>query len=203
MIRAVVFDLGRVLVDFDHLIAARRIAQYSHRSPEEICGLFFASPVTAKFEAGLVTPEEFFAEVKRMLGISIPFEEFVPIWNEIFFISERNRQVQSLAAALSRKYRTLMLSNVNVLHWEYIREHYPVFAPFHKLILSYEVNAVKPDPEIYRIAVKEAGCAPEEIFYTDDRPDLIAQASSLGVRSFVFTEYPLLERDLRAAGVSW
>ena len=67
MIKAVIFDLGNVLIDFDHNIAAKRISPLSGRSPKEIFNFFFDSGITGLFEEGKIPAEEFFFKVKESL----------------------------------------------------------------------------------------------------------------------------------------
>jgi putative hydrolase of the HAD superfamily len=202
VIKAVIFDLGNVLVDFDHRLAARRAAAFSDKPAEEIFRLFFDSPVTALFEQGGVTPEDFFQRLRQAINLKIDYENFLPIWNEIFFLSEKNRRVYEIAKGLKKRYALLMLSNVNCLHYRFLRDNFPVFDAFHNVVISCEVGLTKPDPGIYRHALQLAGAQPQEAFYTDDRPELIAAARELGLQAFVFQGVPQLEKDLSNVGIS-
>ncbi|TAM43816.1 HAD family phosphatase [bacterium] len=195
-IKVILCDLGNVLVDFDHRRAAQRISGFCAKSPLEIYNLFFDSQVTAVFEEGKIPPREFYSKVKEMLDLKLSYDSFVPIWNDIFFLSARNRKVYSLLNKLKADYQTAMLSNINILHYEYLKKSFPVFDVFHKLFLSYELGLAKPDKLIYQKVISSLGVSAEEIFYCDDRPDLIASASSLGIRGFVFRDAPGLLRDL-------
>jgi putative hydrolase of the HAD superfamily len=199
--RAIIFDLGRVVLDFDHTIAAQKIARLTDKTPEEIYGLFFDSRLIQSFEEGKISPEDFFGEVKRMLSLPMGFAEFLPIWNGIFFQTDQNRQVYTLARGLRGRYRTALLSNVNRLHFEYVHAAFPVFDAFDVLLLSYKLGCVKPDPEIYRRALSIIGTAPQETFYVDDRPELIAQAQELGLCAFVYQGVERLKTDLASCGI--
>lgn len=200
-IKSVIFDLGRVLIDFDHRISARKIAARSDKGEDEILKLFFDSPVTAAFEAGKASPEEFFLQIKEMLGLRMSYAEFVPAWNEIFFFSEKNRQVYELALKLKGQYKTALLSNVNILHFGYIKKAFPILDAFHTVITSFEVGCVKPSACIYNSALKLLESGPLETFYTDDREELILGARELGIRGFTFKGVEQLKSDLRSSGV--
>lgn len=200
-IKAVIFDLGRVVIDFDHTIAAKRIAPFTGKSPREIYNLFFDSGITVRFEAGQLSPEAFFAEVKALLGLSIGFQEFLPIWNEIFFITDKNKEVYAVARQLRARYTVAMLSNINVLHFEYLQKHFPIFDAFNYVFTSCGLGYVKPDIRIYQEVLKRLACAPQEAFYTDDRPELVESARSIGIKSFVFMDPQKLLQDLAAAGI--
>lgn len=202
-IRAIIFDLGRVLLDFDHLIAARRIAGFAKKPAEEIFDLFFDSELTRSFEEGKISPRDFFSQVKETLALKLSYDEFVPIWNQIFFYTETNRSVHLIAEKLRRRYKTAVLSNINILHFEYIKETFPVFSVFDNVITSYEMKATKPDPVIYTKALGIIGVGPREVFYTDDRPELIQSARGMGINAFVFKTIAQLEGDLKASGIEF
>ncbi|HTY45271.1 MAG TPA: HAD family phosphatase [Patescibacteria group bacterium] len=201
-IKAVIFDLGRVLVDFDHTIAARRMAAYTAKDPGEIFAMFFDSELTGSFEEGKIAPREFFERVMELLRCNLTYEQFLPIWNEIFFLTDTNRAVYALASGLKQRFKVALVSNINRLHFEYLKDHFPIFDCFHCIVASYEVGVRKPDPKIYEQALKSLGVLPQETFYTDDRQELIAGASRLGIRSFVFRDIARLKKDMRANGIA-
>ncbi len=201
-IKVVLFDLGRVLVDFDHLRAASRIAQFCAKSPQEIYDLFFDSVATIDFEAGRISPENFYLQVKAMLDLNLSYASFEPIWNDIFFLSAKNRAVFGLVNSLRPHYQTAMLSNINLLHYEYLKKNFPVFEAFDRVFLSFQLGLIKPDKQIYNLVSRQLAVAPEEVFYTDDRPELVESAKSLGFAGSVFTDYNQLICDLNLKGVS-
>jgi putative hydrolase of the HAD superfamily len=198
-IKVVLFDLGRVLVDFDHKRAAERIAFFCKKTPKEIYALFFESPATIAFEAGKITSQDFYLEVKKMLDLKLSYESFVPIWNDIFFLSPKNRSVFQLANSLRANYKTAMLSNINALHYEYLKKNYPVFGVFDQVFLSFELGTIKPDKKIYEQVIQELKVSPKEIFYTDDRNELVESAKTLGIQGAVFTSFEQLVKDIIAA----
>ncbi|MDD5512186.1 MAG: HAD family phosphatase [Candidatus Omnitrophica bacterium] len=202
LIRVIIFDLGNVLIDFDHSIAARRISRFCDKTPQEIFELFFSSGITTLFERGKISPDDFFLKVKEMLKLKINYDNFVHIWNEIFFLSAKNRAVFALANSLRANQRIIVLSNINILHFEYLKKYFPIFSIFERVFTSFELGAVKPDPEIYNKVMEILGVPAENIFYTDDRPELVASADNLGIRSVVFDTPVQLRRDLSRAGVN-
>jgi FMN phosphatase YigB (HAD superfamily) len=202
-IKAIIFDLGNVVIDFNHMIAAERISKFTDKSGREIYDLFFDSELTGNFEEGKIPPAEFFLKIKKKLGLQIGYAEFVPIWNEIFFLSERNKKVYAIAKSLKKDYKLALLSNINVLHFEYIKQNFPVFDAFHEVVASCDLGIRKPHPLIYQKALDKLGSLPGETFYTDDRADLIECANKLGVKGFVFTDINQLERNLADSGVNF
>jgi len=198
---AIILDLGGVLVDFDHRIAARRIAKFTDNEPEEVFDLFFDSELTRRFEAGKIQPENFFFEVKKILRADIEYREFLPIWNEIFFLSEKNHQVYRLAKFLRQKYRLALLSNINTLHYQYLKKKFDVFDIFDNILASCDLGLAKPDPLIYKKALDMLGVMPRQAVYFDDRAELVEMAAGLGVRSFLFRDTEQFKKDLLACGI--
>jgi len=195
-IKAIVFDLGRVLVDFDHWISAKRLKDFCDSSEEEIYQLFFDSELTCLFEEGKISPLEFFDEVKKILKLKIDYPQFLPIWNEIFFFNPQNQAVYNLAKKLKSNYPVCLASNINVLHFEYLKNKFSIFDIFDKIFLSYEIKARKPSLLMYRTILESLSLSPQEVFYTDDRPPLVESAQKLGIKSFVFLGVDKLKKDL-------
>lgn len=200
-IHAIIFDLGKVLVDFDHMTAGRKIALLTGKTPDQIYELFFESSLIQSFERGDISPEAFFAGVQQRVDLDIPFEQFAAIWNNIFFMTASNTAVYDLLAVLRPRYTLAMLSNINALHYAYLKERFPVFDRFHRLFASCEMGLVKPDERIYRAVLDSIGVPACETFYTDDRPDMVAAARALGIEGFVFTGIGQLKRDLAGFGI--
>jgi len=201
-IKGIIFDLGNVILDFDHRIAAAKIAKFTDMSGEDIYNLFFDSPATGLFEEGKISPEDFFKIVKESLDLKLNFEEFVPIWDEIFFFSEKNLAAYNIARALKNNYRVALLSNINFLHLEYIKKTFPILDAFHDILTSCELRLRKPDARIYMKALEVLGTGAEETFYTDDRPELVDGAKKLGINSFVFRSAGELKNNLAKLNIN-
>ncbi len=202
MVKALIFDLGNVLIDFDHTIAAKKIAVCCNRDIKQIYEFFFDSPLTGKFEGGKISPGDFFLQVNAELNMCLAYEEFLPVWNEIFFQSEKNRAVYALAKNLQKSHTIALLSNINTLHFEYLKNNFFIFDAFHEIFLSFELKLTKPDPLIYKKVLSVLGVLPQEAFYTDDRPELIEAANRLGIKGFVFTGVKQLKEDLSKSGIN-
>ena len=144
----ILFDLGNVLMDFDHHIAVRKIKPFCGLDEKDIYNLFFDSTITDRFEKGLISSFDFFQEAKRLLNAKISYEEFVPIWNEIFIPHPGMLEVLEL---LKDNYSLYLVSNINELHFKYLEEKFKeYFRYFSYIFLSYELNLRKPDEKIYK-----------------------------------------------------
>ncbi len=200
-ITSVIFDLGRVLIDFDHEKAVDRLASAAGLDPREIKTKLYELPLLRSFEAGAVSPEAFHKGVVGALKTDLPFSVFSDIWNDIFTFSEENSRVYEMLCQMHPHYTLAMLSNINRLHYDYLREKYPVFDKFHFMFASFELGAVKPDLAIYRRVLEKMRKRAAETVYIDDRPEMAAAAIETGMRGFVYTSSARLRDDLNSCGI--
>ena len=108
-----------------------------------------------------------------------------------------------MLTGLAAHYRLLLLSNTNAIHFEMLRASHPMLRHFHDLVLSYEVKAMKPRPEIFQAAIERAGCRAEECFYTDDIEAYVRAARSLGIDAVQFESAAQLGREFETRGIRW
>jgi glucose-1-phosphatase len=179
----VVFDLGKVLVDFDYSIAARKIAACSAMSLDGTNRFIGESDLTVKYEAGLVTRREFFEQARQAIGFQGTFEDFGGFFADIF--TEIPPMIELHAALRRRGIPTYIFSNTNDLAIEHIRRNFPFFKNFDGYIFSYEIGAMKPDAKIYEALEKMAGRHGADIVYLDDRPENVAGGAARGWRAIL------------------
>jgi glucose-1-phosphatase len=200
MYKAVVFDLGKVLIPFDFKIGYRALEGACPYSADEIRSRIAQSGLVKPFETGLIEPEDFFTQLSAALELSIGYEGFCQAWSSIFFGQLiADKVLESLAA----RYRLLLLSNTNAIHWQMIRANYPMFRYFHDCVLSFEERAMKPDPAIYRALVARAGCRPGECFFTDDIALNVEGARLMGIDAVQFESPAQLQREMASRGIWW
>ena len=154
-----------------------------------------------RFESGAIESHEFVRELSGHLNFEISYDEFCEIWNSIFLPA--TLIPESMLEGIARNYRMVLLSNTNAIHFEMLRESYPMLRHFHAFVLSHEVGAMKPQPLIYERVIEVAGCAPEECFFTDDMPEFVAGARAHGIDAVLFESAEQIERELRSRGVQW
>lgn len=182
----VICDLGNVLINFDHRIAVRKILKHTPKEEDDIYDLFFDSNITELYEEGKIDPAGFFNKVKEALDLDLDSAAFFLIWNDIFFETPLNKKMHALLKKIKSFYKLVMVSNINVTHFEFLKNKMDIFCEFDKLILSYEAGCRKPAPEIYKAALEAAKTSEDKVFYIDDRQDLIESASRLGIKGIVF-----------------
>ena len=198
MYKAIIFDLGRVLVHFDFELGYRALEGLCPYAAAEIPGRIFPTGLVRRFETGLIDSREFYARFSELLDLRVDYARFCDIWSSIF---TETLLPESLFESLAARYRLVLLSNTNALHFEAMRARLPHLRHFHHLVLSYEVKAMKPQPEIFRAAIDWAQCRAEECFFTDDIPAYVEAARALGIDAVPFESREQIERELRARGI--
>jgi putative hydrolase of the HAD superfamily len=196
--KTLIFDLGRVLVYFDFARAYRALESYCPCAAAEMPKRLFTTDLVQRLETGRISPRDFHAGFSQLIKLDLDYERFCVIWTSIF---THALLPESLLENLSKRYRLVLLSNTNPIHFEMIREAYPHLKHFHDLTLSYEVGALKPEEAIYRAALERAGCQAEECFYTDDIPQFVEGGRRAGMDAVQFESRDQLERELRARGI--
>ncbi len=173
---AVVFDLGKVLLDFDYSIAANKIASRGRMTAEQIQKSIDHSPLLFRFETGLMNKEDFFSDICGATGYCGAFEEFAGLFGDIF--SPIQPMIDWHQGLRQRGIPTYIFSNTNELAVRHIRQRFPFFANFSGYVFSYEHRSMKPDARIYEVVEEMTGKRGDSILYLDDRAENIAAGAA-------------------------
>jgi FMN phosphatase YigB (HAD superfamily) len=198
-IEVILFDLGNVILPFNHYQIAEKLSRFSQRkefrNPQRIFSYLFDFEKGAvnNYEVGKVSSVQFFESLKKNLHLSLSFEEFIPIWNHIF---TEDQGVSKIIRSLKGKNRLGLISNTNPLHFDYILSKFPVIHIFDKWILSHEAGFKKPAVEIFQKAIEWASVEPEKILLIDDMKKHVDVAVSLGMQGIHFISAQQLKKEL-------
>jgi len=201
MIKTVIFDLGKTILPFDFSRGYRALEALCPYKAAEIPARIGTTDLVYKFECGLVSPEDFVRQLSHILELRIDYGQFCEIWSSIFLPDPLIPE--PMLAGLRKRYRLLLLSNTNAIHFTMVKERYPLLAHFDDYVLSYEIKSMKPAPEIYREAIARAGCLPGECFYTDDIAAYVEAAKNEGMDAVQFESCMQIQRELNARGIRW
>ena len=181
--QAVIFDLGKVLLDFDYGIAIGRLQKQCRLSRQELHALINQSPLLYRYETNLLNTAQFFAEVQAASGFAGSLAEFREFFGDIFTpiepMIDLHRRLRRAGLAV------YVFSNTNEMAIEHIRARFPFFQDFDGYVLSYEHNAMKPDARLYEVAERTAGRRGPDLLYIDDRPENIAAGRERGWQSIL------------------
>jgi HAD superfamily hydrolase (TIGR01509 family) len=190
MIKLFVFDLGNVILPFEHRQIAHKLHEVSRVagrfSPDEIFRYMFdmEKGLVNPYEEGLMSSLDFFMRLKERYKLEIDFEEFKEIWNPIF---REDSEVNDIILYLKGKgYPLFLLSNTNELHFTYITELYPIVHSLDEWILSFEIGAKKPKQRIYDEIFNRTDVERNEVLYIDDIGRYVEAGRGFGLQAMVF-----------------
>jgi putative hydrolase of the HAD superfamily len=197
-IRAVLFDLGGVLVEFAG--PSRMLRWLGGRlTPEQLWPLWLGSSVVRDFEAGRVEPDVFAARLIADLGLPVERRAFLDdfaSWPTALYDG-----AVELIGRLPSSYVRATLSNTNVVHWPRITDELKLGALFDHHFPSHLVGKLKPDREVFLHVAETLGCEPTAILFLDDQPLNVDAARAAGLQSAQASGVRGAEAALIAAGV--
>lgn len=193
-IRAIIFDIGRVLVRLDIAGAMRGLAASASLSPEETWAAIEHDPRWRDWQEGRMSSRDWQLHICRRLGVELTFEQFTKVWNRVL---DPNPLIDaSLLEYLSKHYRLAVLSNTDPLHVAELERRFDFFRFFPRRIYSCTVGATKPSPLIFREALRACKVTAEAALYIDDIPAYVEAARQLGMSGIVFRSPAQLAADL-------
>lgn len=195
----VVFDLGKVLLDFDYGIVVGKLASRGRLAVPQLKQLLVESPLLPAYERGELTSRRFFDVVQRETGFDGDFAEFAATFGEIF--SPIVPMVALQAELRQRGVATFIFSNTNDLAIEYVRRAYPFFGGFDGYVLSYEHGSMKPDPALYEVVERVTGRRGPALLYLDDRPENIEAGAARGWHAVMHVDPAESRKRVQAAGL--
>jgi putative hydrolase of the HAD superfamily len=198
-IEVILYDLGNVILPFNHFQIAEKLSRFSQRrefqDPSKMFSYLFDFEKGAVngYEVGKVSSLEFFQSLRGFLQLSLSFEDFIPIWNEIFI---EDQEVSQIILSQKGRWRLGLLSNTNPLHFDYALAKFSIIRVFDRWILSHEVGFKKPAVEIFQKAIQWASVEPRKILFIDDMKKHVEVAASLGIQGIHFVSAVQLREEL-------
>lgn len=194
MIKSIIFDLGNVIVNVDKSDFYKKIAEASGKSIAGAKDCCENSPARRDFERGKLSPQDFYRSFSEELSLTISFKEFARIYCDIFTL---NKNVAEIIKKLKKRFRLILLSNTDEIHFEFIKKKFKITRIFDDYVLSYQAKCRKPNPLIFFDAIKKAGALPFNIAYFDDIPEFVLIARLMGIKAFQYKSFKKLIGDLR------
>ncbi len=174
----VIFDLGKVLLDFDYDLAIKGILAHCSLTSEELHALVNQSPLLFRFETGLMSTAEFYSEVQAASRYRGQQDEFIRCFADIF--SPIDSMIALQAELKNAGVPTYIFSNTNELAINHIRSKYPFFNGFNGYFLSYEERMMKPEPKLYEIVERRLNLPGNALLYIDDRVENVEAGRKRG-----------------------
>jgi putative hydrolase of the HAD superfamily len=198
-IDALLFDLGKVLIDFNFETGVQALHASCSISRDRFEQVLWDETWIRSYERGEISTIQFHQYLCTTAKLTLPLPRFRETWSSVFLpglmVSE------DLLALLKRNYPMILVSNTNEAHFEFVRSKYRVLDYFNHHVLSYEVGSLKPDRKIFEHAIAAANRPAEALFFIDDREENILAARKLGIRAHQFKSEARLVAALQNAGV--
>ena len=199
--RAIIFDIGRVLVRLDVSRAVAGLSEGVALSPDDLWSAITHDPRWPDWQEGRISPRDWHLHLAKRLGGSLTFEQFTDAWNRA--IDPVPILEGDFLERLAKRYRLALLSNTDPIHVAHLESTYGFLSHFPKAtrIYSCAVGASKPNPVIYREALRASKARAEEAVYIDDIPSYVEAAQRLGMTGITFRSVAQLKNDLVALGI--
>lgn len=195
-LRAIVFDVGRVLIDFsyDELFPYLQERGASFQDTRE----FLEMSELMAYEHGRISSRRFISNISRMLTVKASDEELIARWNGIF---TPVGEMLELAGSLKPRFGVYLLSNTGELHWQVLLDRYKLGDYAHGAMASFEVGAMKPDAKIYESACQRFSLAPATTLFIDDNAKNVEGAQACGWQGWHHTSVGSTKAALARMGV--
>ena len=198
-VEALLFDLGKVLVDFDFELGLKHFVARSTLTRDEFMRVILDQAWIQRYETGAITSADYHRYLRDHGRLEMSIDEFHHAWSAVFL--PELIVPEALLAKLRKRYPLILVSNTNESHATFIARSYNVLDYFDHKIFSHEVGSMKPDRKIYDAAIAAADKPPETLFFTDDRAENIESALKLGIQAHHFRSLDELLVTLKECGV--
>lgn len=206
--KAVIFDIGRVIVRLDLNRALTPIARAMHPgpdqhakplSPEGVWELIRADERWHDWQEGRILPTEWHQHLMRRLKLSLSYAEFRDAWNLV--LDPETILSEDLFIRLGARCRLALLSNTDPFHVECLERRFAFGRHFPVRIYSCGIGASKPSPIAYEAALEGLAVQPQDALYVDDVQEFVDAAREMGLDAIHFETADRLEEELRRRGL--
>lgn len=194
----VAFDLGNVLCTVDERTVSEELALQSNRTWQQVHDIVFAQAHKQKFERGVISFREHAEQSIRSLDLEISIDEFTDLYDSVLIPSE---SMFPLVERITRDHRIALVSNTSEPHWHAAKRFLPFSSQLDPVIVSYAVDAMKPESAFYQSLLNRCGVPASKILFVDDLSVNIEGAEANGMIGHHFTSQQELETALSNMGV--
>jgi len=194
IIRAVVWDLGGVLLRTEDYSSRTSLAKQYNITLQELEDLVFGSETGSLAEAGQIPEEQHHRFIGDQLGVGMDeMQDFM----ERFFAGDRmDRDLLSYVRNLRPRYKVGLLSNAWESARQILEQRHGFLDVFDIYIFSAEVKIAKPDRRVYHMILDDLGVTPGEAVFIDDNHDNVMAASEVGMRAIQFKDPQQVRQEL-------
>ena len=199
IIKAIIFDLGGVVINLDFSNFINKIISQSPLSKPQTPTMLEFFKQSDTYHQGKMSNAEFYHLACDIFQVcALDQAGFFTAFNSI--ISGFNPKITELIKDLHKtgQYKLIALSNINSSHWKYLSgKNWGFIEYFDELVLSHEIQLIKPQPKIFEYVIQKAGCEPKEIVFIDDGLNNIRSAKNFGIKGINYTTFKDLIVELQ------
>jgi epoxide hydrolase-like predicted phosphatase len=197
MIKAVIFDMGGVLLRTEAAVPRQQLAEQLGITRQRLEGIVFGAESARRAEVGEISHLEHWELVRQALGISV---ESLPAFIETFWSGDAfDTSLVEFINSLRPRWRTGLLSNAWIDARSAVTQRYPgLMQVFDESIFSAEVGMRKPDPRVFALIVKQLGVEAAEAVFVDDFEHNILAAQACGLKTVWFKNTPQAIAEVKA-----
>ncbi len=198
-ITTIIFDIGKVLVDFDWHTFIKSFG-YSEKINHELAEAIFNNPLWRERDRGGKTEEEY----ERLFINEKPHleKEIHIIYRHILEIVKVYPYSNEWVKKLKEKgYKIYLLSNYSKASFEHDSKDFDFMEYIDGKVISYEIQSVKPEPCIYKKLLTKYNIKPEEAVFLDDVKENIESAQKLGINTILVTSHKVALEELKKLGI--
>ncbi len=188
-IKNLLIDFGGVLIDLDRTRCIENFRRLGLEQVDSLLDVYHQQGIFMQQEKGLITPEEFRAEIRSMMNRPmVSDDEIDEAWNS-FLVGIPTYKLD-LLLKLRKHYTVHLLSNTNWIHWQwscrnaFAYKGHTVEDYFENIYLSFEMKMAKPEMDMFRAVVSDSGIDPEETLFIDDSEANCLAANTLGIATY-------------------
>lgn len=193
-IKAVIFDIGNVVLYFNNHIVSRRLSELTGLPEKRLYEYVFGLYNEMELDLGSTPAITFLESIKKEFEPMLELDQIRHIFSDIFL---ENLKVSNLIRQLKGKIPLLAITNTNESHFEFIGEHFPILNLLDRLIASFQLGLKKPHPGIYFESLKFTKALPQECLFIDDQEKNITPAHLLGFKTHLYRNYENLVYTLQ------
>lgn len=197
-ISTVIFDMGGVLVWTHWERATEPLAELSGKSPDQVLDALCNTDAHFAYMCGDIDAHEFACSAMASLGIELPSDEILRIWDSIL---APNPDALAVLERVKGRHRLVLGSNTDPGHYQRSVEVQPALGLFDDHLLSYELGVNKPDPAFFSLGLERIGLSPQECVFIDDLAENVESAQGLGITGIRFESMAQVESELERMGL--
>lgn len=199
MIKNIIFDVGKVLVEWEPEQAMARLGMDA-ATVDAVADATVRTKDWDEADRGALTPEEL---LLHFIEKAPEYEkEIRNFWEHIGMAIYQYDYVKEWMRALKEQgYHLYILSNYGAWTYEHTKEALSFVKDVDGALFSFQVKQIKPEPEIYRTLLARYDLKAEECVFLDDRAENIEGAKACGIHGIRFTSFEQAKQSLREYGV--